>query len=69
MVTDDTKLEKCTRKPLFISAPALSNEEEEITGYEVLMKKKRIIDSKPSHHGVAILQWSKILFMRLVYIL
>ena len=64
VVTDDTKLEKCARKPLFISESSLQNEEEFITGYEILMKKKRIVDSKPIHFGVAILQWSKILFMR-----
>ena len=63
-MTDDTKLEKCTRKPLFISAPALMNEEEDITGYEVLMKKKKIVDDKPVHFGAAILQWSKVIFMR-----
>ena len=61
VVTDDTKLEKCARKPLFISAPELVDEAECITGYEILMKKKRIIDSKPTHFGSAILQWSKIL--------
>ena len=63
-MTDDTKLEKCTRKPLFISAPALVNEEEDITGFEVLMKKKKIVDDKPVHFGAAILQWSKVIFMR-----
>ena len=64
MVTDDTKLEKRTRKPLFIAAPAMINEEEIVTGYEVHMKKKTITDSKPVHFGCAILQWSKIIFMR-----
>ena len=42
----------------------LTNEADEFAAYEVISKKNKIVDSKPHHVGVAILQYSKLLFLK-----
>ena len=66
---DEAKLEKLTRKAFFVNENEFCNEEGEVTGYEVKMRKRKIHDDKPCHVSVAILQWSKLLFLRFMYFL
>ena len=42
----------------------MEDETEEWCGSEVQMNKRTITDSKPVHFSAAILQWSKLLFLR-----
>ena len=64
LVYDDNKLSKLIRKPYFMTQATLTNEADEFCAYEVSSKRKRINDNKAHHVGVAILQWSKLLFLR-----
>ena len=65
VVSDPKKLSKHTRQPLFKSFSFLRTE----TGegfHEVIKKQRTVIDSKPVHLGLAILQHSKLLLLRYV---
>ena len=42
----------------------MEDETEEWCGSEVQMRKRSITDSKPVHFATAILQWSKLLFLK-----
>ena len=64
IVTDTRKLTKLTAKATFVSDTEFFDEHGDVTAYEVRINKKRIIDSKPVHIASAILQWSKILFIK-----
>jgi len=64
LIYDEEKLNKLVRKPFFMSDMKLKNEAGELGAYEVISKKKKILNSKPHHVGVAILQYSKLLFLR-----
>ena len=68
LIDNDDKLSKLIRKPYFMTQATLVNEAGEFGAYEVISKRKRTNDSKAHHVGVAILQWSKLLFIRLVII-
>ena len=48
---------------MFVKEVDLVDEYDEVAGYEVTMNKKKIVDTKPIHFSVAILQWSKLLFI------
>ena len=60
---------KIARRPLYKNHVVIENEEGEAGATEVTLEKKTIEDSKPVHIGVAILQWSKLLFLRYMYFL
>ena len=60
----DDQVSKLMRKPTFIGVTSLVDEEDDECAMEVEMRKKRVIDSKPIHYNIAILQWSKLLFLR-----
>ena len=51
------------RSPLCKQKIEIQDEDGEETAIEVVMKKKRIKDNKPITFGLAILQWSKLLFI------
>ena len=51
-------------KALYVSDNVFVDENDTVTGYEVRMNKRVITDSKPVHVATAILQWSKILFIK-----
>ena len=69
VVFDEEKLEKQSRKAFFVCDKEYCNEEGNVSGYEVKMRKRRIEDDKPIHVSLAILQWSKLLFLRFMYFL
>ena len=64
MVQEEKKFLKLIEKPLFISEQEFTDENENFTAWEMKMKKRRVIDDKPIVFSVAILQHSKLLFMR-----
>ena len=64
VVQDEKKFIKLIEKPLFVSEQEFLDEDENFTAWELKMKKRRIIDDKPIVFSVAILQHSKLLFMR-----
>ena len=57
------ELVKLQRSPLCKQIIEIQDEEGEERAIEVVMKKKRIKDNKPITFGLAILQWSKLLFI------
>ena len=67
VVTDDsTKILKLMRKPLFESSIAIDHEGEEAECAELQLKKSRVLDDKPVHLSVAILQYSKLYMLQLM---
>ena len=67
LVTDADRLEKLMKSPYFKESVEVLDETDDLACYKVKMVKKTIKDSKPVHVGVAILQWSKVLFIRFMY--
>ena len=67
ILTDDADLEKKRKKPFYRNKKEVYDENDQLACYIVKMDKKNIKDSKPVHIGVAILQWSKVLFIRFMY--
>ena len=66
LVTDYKELDDYCRNPFYRHDKEVYDENNELACYLVKMDKKKITDSKPVHIGVAILQWSKVLFIRYV---
>ena len=64
LVTDCDELEKERQSPFFKDSVEVLDEADDLACYMVRSKKKKITDAKPVHIGVAILQWSKLLFLR-----
>lgn len=62
-------MDTLSRKAFYVADNEYFNEEGEITGYEVKLRKRKIHDDKPCHVSLAILQWSKVLFLRFMYFL
>jgi hypothetical protein len=65
---DDKQLERATRKPTFKTADPLSQTNGDYELSEVTMEKMKIADNKPTVLGVAILQHSKLHFLKFVYL-
>ena len=59
----DMELKKLECSPLCKQTIELTDEDGEEVAVEVVMKKKKIKDNKPITFGLAILQWSKLLFL------
>ena len=66
LVTEDKDLERYRKNPFYRTRKDVHDENDKLACYLVKMDKKKITDSKPVHIGVAILQWSKVLFIRYV---
>merc|ERR1711911_271698 len=66
-VLDESQVNTAMRKPHFLNETEILDEADEPTGYEIKSKKKKCVDDKPIHVATAILQWSKILFIRYDY--
>ena len=64
MVQEEKKFIKLVEKPLFMSEQEFVDENDNFTAWEMKMKKRRVMDNKPIVFSVAILQHSKLLFMR-----
>ena len=60
---NDAELQKLGRSPLCRQKIQLTDEDGDEIVTEVVMKKKKIKDDKPITFGLAILQWSKLLFL------
>ena len=67
IVGDDRKLQKLSKCPLFQSDTAIVKENGESDFIEIEMKPQKVVDDRPLAMGVAILQYSKLLFLRFVY--
>ena len=66
LITDGDELEKELQSPFFKDCVEVYDEADDLACYMVKQRKKKITDAKPVHIGVAILQWSKLLFIRYV---
>ena len=67
IVGDDRRLQRLSKNPLFKSDIAIAKESGESDFIEIEMQPQKVIDDKPLAMGVAILQHSKLLFLRFVY--
>ena len=63
----DANLQSYFRKATFQGHEDIETEDGSLVR-ELTMRKKRIWDDKPVHVGVAILQWSKLIFLRYLYL-
>ena len=55
---------KDEKSPFFKKMTEVYNENDDIACYLTNLIKAKVKDDKPVHIGVAILQWSKLLFLR-----
>ena len=67
VVGDHRRLQRLSKNPLFQSDTSIVKENGECDFIEIEMKPSKVIDDKPLAMGVAILQHSKLLFLRFVY--
>ena len=63
VVVDTDELYKKMAKPRFVSMTEILDENGEPESWEVATRKKTIEDDKPVHFSLAILQYSKLLFL------
>ena len=68
VTADPKKYEKHRRDARCINETELLSAHDDFCAYEVQMKRTKVTDSKPVHLGVAILQHSKLLFLRYKYL-
>ena len=64
VVFEADKLDKLQRSALCANEHSIIDEEGDEVAHEVRMLKAKITDDKPILYGLAILQWSKLLFLR-----
>ena len=64
ITSDPDKYEKHRRDVRCLNETELLSSHDDFCAYEYQMKKEKVTDSKPVHLGVAILQHSKLLFLR-----
>ena len=64
IVTDEDKAEELERKPFFVDFKEFVDENDECNAWEITMRKRKTKDDKPVHLALAILQHSKLLFLR-----
>ena len=64
VTADKERYRKYKRMPRCLNETELNSAEDSFCAYEIQMKKTKVKDSKPVHLGVAILQHSKLLFLR-----
>ena len=64
LVTDNKDLERYAKSPFYRCDKEVYDGNDALACYIVQMDKKKIKDSKPIHVGDAILQWSKLLFIK-----
>ena len=66
-IVDNSKLMKCIASPFHTDFSPLKSEIDDLEYFEVQQKPRKIIDRKPVHVGIAILQHSKLHFLRFIY--
>ena len=64
VTADVNRYEKYRRMPRCLNELEMTSTDDDFCAYEIQMKKTKVNDSKPVHIGVAILQHSKLLFLR-----
>ena len=64
LYTELDELVKDEKSPFFKKMTEVYNESDDIACYLTNLIKAKVKDDKPVHIGVAILQWSKLLFLR-----
>ena len=64
LYTDFDDLLKDEKSPFFKKSSEVLTEDGEVACYVTNLTKAVVNDDKPVHIGVAILQWSKLLFLR-----
>ena len=62
--TDEKEAEALERKPFFVDFKEFLDENGDCEGWEITMRKRKTKDDKPVHLALAILQHSKLLFLR-----
>ena len=67
IVGDDRRLQRLSSSPLFKSDTAIVKEDGVSEFIEIEMQPRKVVDDKPLTMGVAILQHSKLLFLKFVY--
>ena len=67
IVGNDRRLQRLSSSPLFKSDTAIVKEDGHSDFIEIEMQPRKVVDDKPLTMGVAILQHSKLLFLRFVY--
>ena len=63
----DYNIAKLARRPMYRDHVVIQDENGDACATEVTSLKQTVEDSKPVHIGVAILQWSKLLFLRFMF--
>ena len=63
---DKSKIKKLQRKPQFENKFFLECEDEDKGVTEIILCQSRVIDNKPVHIGISILQYSKLLMLKFV---
>ena len=58
---------KCIASPFHKDHARLMSEDPDLKFYEIQQKLRKIMDNKPVHVGIAILQLSKLHFLRFIY--
>ena len=64
IITDEDKAETLENKPFFVDYKEYLDETDDIGAWEITMRKRKVKDNKPVHLAHAILQHSKLLFLR-----
>ena len=64
ITSDPDKFTKYKRSARCINETELLSIHDDFCAYEIQMKRTKVTDAKPVHLGVAILQHSKLLFLR-----
>ena len=69
IVTSKEQYEKYSRKATLVSEFAILGEKDETVGFELNLRKRLYKDDKPVHISCAILQYSKLIFLKFVFFL
>ena len=67
VVVDQEKMIKAAESAFTMDQNEVINESENLVGWEIKQRKRKVVDSKPIHFSNAILQTSKLLFLEFMY--
>ena len=68
IITDEDKLVEAIQSRFYKDSKHIIDEENEVVCHMVSERKAEISDNRPAHVGFCILAWSKLLFLRFVYL-
>ena len=66
-IVDNSKLMQCIASPFHKDHTRLMSEDPNLQFYEIQQRPRKIKDNKPVHVGIAILQYSKLHFLKFIY--